>query len=51
MENLVGLVGAILIGFSHIFFHTDCSRVGWGYSDRFFAHFLSYRLYYFAQVY
>ena len=26
-------------------------RGGWGYSDRFFAHFLSYRLYYFAQVY
>ena len=26
-------------------------RGGWGYSDRFLAHFLSYRLQYFAQVY
>ena len=26
-------------------------RVGWDYSARFFAHFLSYRLYYFEQVY
>ena len=26
-------------------------RGGWSYSDRFFAHFLSCRLYYFAQVY
>ena len=34
-----------------LFLECMCCGGGWGYSDRFFAHFLSYRLYYFAQVY